>query len=96
MMLNKDVLEAAKQALIKRRRFGGTLSEQTQAAIEAYEKSLAKAGLGIRPRKPTESMMKTGEKRPLGDPGIPFFDCHRNDDHVAIWQAMWDAGKPDG
>ena len=56
-----------------------------EAAIEAHEKSLAKVGLGIRPREPTEEML--GEGEPNDRLGTM---C------TQIWQAMWDAYKPDG
>ena len=81
-MLNKKALEAAEQAVYDK---FSVRTQMTAFAIEAYLNSLAKAGLGIRPREPTEVML--GEGKPDDRLGTM---C------TQIWQAMWDAGKPDG
>ena len=69
---------------------------QARAAIKAHCESLAKAGLGIRPREPTVEMingLKTGQ---LKDSHIlkATYDAMC----VKVYQAMWDAhpDKPDG
>jgi len=64
------------------------------AVVEAYEKSLAKAGLGIRPREATDAMDAAGtnafEKLDVNE----YIYQRIADD---IWQAMWDGyEKPDG
>ena len=62
-------------------------------AIAAHEESLAKAGLGIRPRKATEEMAMAGQHTydktacGLTDSSSPI---------GAAWQDMFDAYKPDG
>ena len=59
------------------------LEVMAKAAIAAHKSALAKAGMGIRPREPTEGMCRAAtEKRRLMA--------------EAIWKAMWDAHKPDG
>ena len=61
------------------------IREEVSRIIEAYHAALAKAGLGIRPREPTEAMCRaaTERQRLMAE---------------AIWKAMWDAhpDKPDG
>lgn len=79
--MTDEMIEVAVQALIKRRRFGGTLTEQTQAAIKAYKEALAKAGLGIRPRKATKEMLQAASVFKIGVESNP----------PLAWQAMWDA-----
>lgn len=50
---------------------------RARAAIAAHKSALAKAGLGIRPRKPTEAMLDTATK-------------NKQLLARAFWQAMWD------
>ena len=56
---------------------------EARHAIKAFKESLAKAGLGIRPREPTREMYTAA----LALQGS-----------LSIWQAMWGAypDKPDG
>lgn len=63
-----------------------------RAAIAAHEKSLAKAGFGIRPRVPSKAMLDAGWEAPSETTcSGPLSESMR-----ASWQAMWDAHKPDG
>ena len=75
-----------------------------QGAIKVYKSALAKAGLGIRPREPTEEMIKHGHAAGMRKNAI--WDLFSHEQALAIqstflpaaWQAMWDAhsDKPDG
>ena len=66
--------------------------DEAHTAITAHKKSLAKAGLGIRPRDATQEMANAGWSAlaiAAGDPqAAPW----------PVWQAMWDKhpDKPDG
>ena len=55
--------------------------DTARAAMAAHESALAKAGLGIRPRKATKEMVSAAS-----------FSANT----TAIWQDMWDHYKPDG
>ena len=96
-----EAIEAAKEAHAVRRFdyshnqlgtvAGAANTSETLAAIKAYVESLAKAGLGIRPREPTPDQENAGRGS---------FDLTKSgrENCVLVWQAMWDAhpDKPNG
>ena len=47
--------------------------------VRAYTNSLAKAGLGIRPREPTEEMAMAGANRTDRYAWVPMFDAYKPD-----------------
>ena len=68
---------------------------EARHAIKAFKESLAKAGLGIRPRELTDAM---------DDAGTKMFEKLDGDNFIyqviaeSMWEAMWQAypDKPDG
>ncbi|KKK50077.1 hypothetical protein LCGC14_3128660, partial [marine sediment metagenome] len=68
-------------------------TDEAKTAIATHKSALAKSGLGIRPRKPTEEMV-TAASEVVSPPG-PQNHRHRK---RRYWKAMWDKypDKPDG
>ena len=87
--MTDEMIEEALDAVSVWSRVENATSERQIAehAIKAYLAILAKAGMGIRPREPTEEMDRAA--RPVDSVR------HAWGTHLEFWQALWDAHKPD-
>ena len=103
--MTDEMIEEALDAVSVWSRVENATSERQIAehAIKAFREALAKAGLGIRPRKPTKEMIESA-RQPL--PAEVVKDGRDETGRgpytislghpAAFWRAMWDTGKPDG